>query len=222
MRLQAMVAPPEAIGQVTEGGNIVGNVTLGGTIDLLLFAGVGFGAFGAVTLVALWPWLSEWSTRLRPLGLGLFVLAVGGADVIEPDNGDFPAVGNEWFSVVLFASLFILWGYVAVWLRGFLDGRLPAGGRPWTIGYTVLVVIGAPLYVGLPSTLLDDISNTPTAVAIAVFVLFLAAVGTWVPRLWPDTARIDPSARAIGYAAIAVALTVGLVRVATDAIRIIG
>jgi hypothetical protein len=221
MRLIALVAPDDRIGLLTEGGNVVGEVTFGGTLAFLGFVGLGFGAFGATALVAMWPWLSRWSPHLRPLGLGLFVLAVGGVGVIETGNPDFPISGNEMFSVLLLASLFILWGYAAVWFRSVFEERFASDSRRWTIAYAVIAVIGIHLYLGLPTTLFDDVANTPTIVAISVAVLYLSAIGLWALKVWANGSAIIKTIRTIGYAAIAVVLIVGLTKVVTDAITII-
>jgi hypothetical protein len=221
MRLIALVAPDDRIGLITEGGNVVGEVTFEGTVALLAFVGLGFGAFGATALVAMWPWLSRWSPHLRPLGLGLFALAVGGVGVVEPDNTDFPISGNEMLSVLLLDSLFILWGYAAVWFRAIFEKRFASDSRRWTIVYGVLVVIGIPLYVGFPTTLFEDITNTPTVVAISVALIYLSAIGLWALKVWANGAAITKTIRTIGYTAIAVVLIVGLTKVVTDAITII-
>ena len=221
MRLIALVAPDDRIGLMTEGGDVVGEVTFGGTVAFLGFVGLGFGVFGATMLVAMWPWLSRWSRHLRPLGLGLFALGAGGGGVIEPDNIDFPVSGNEMFSVLLLGSLFIVWGYAAVWFRSVFEKRFASDSRRWTIAYAVISVIGIPLYLGLPATLFDEITNTPTVVAISVAVLYLCAIGLWALKVWANGAAITKTIRTIGYAAIAVVLIVGLATVVTDAITII-
>lgn len=221
MRLQAVVASEDAIGRMTEGGNIVGDVTLDGTVAFLIFVGVGFGAFGAVTMVAIWPWLSRWSTHIQSLVLGLFVLAVGGAGVIEADNADFPIVGNEWLAVLLFAGLFILWGYTAVWLQRVFDRRFASESRPWTRIYGALTVIGIVLYLGLPTTLFDETSKTPAVVAVSVVVLYLTAIGIWSLRIWPRNTTVKRVLRTVGYTAIAVTLTFGLAHTASEAVNIL-
>ena len=221
MRLIAMVAPDNRIGLRTEGGAIVGEVTLSGTVDFLAFIGLGSGAFAATLLVALWPWLSRWSPHLRPLALGVFALAVSGMDVIELENPDFFISGNEMFSVLLLASLFILWGYTAIWFRSVFERRFASDSRRWTIVYAVIVAVGIPLYLGFSTILFDETTNTPTAVAISVAVLYLCALGLWALRIWANGAAITKTIRAIGYAAIGVALIVGLSKLVTDAITII-
>lgn len=221
MRLIALVAPDDRIGLITEGGNVVDIVTVEGSVEFLAFVALGFGVFAATTLVAMWPWLSRWSPHLRPLGLGLFALAVDGVDVIEPDNFDFPISGNEMFSVLLLATLFILWGYAAVWFRSVFEKQFASDSRRWTIAYAVIVVVGIPLYLGLPATLFDEVTNTPTVVAISVAAIYLCAIGLWALRVWANGAAITMTVRTIGYAAIAVVLIVGLTKVVTDAISII-
>ena len=76
MRLAALAAP-EVRGALTENGNVIGEITLAGTIGLMLFAGVGSAIFGAGALTVARPWLPH-STALRGLMLGGFLLALTG------------------------------------------------------------------------------------------------------------------------------------------------
>jgi hypothetical protein len=57
MRISAVTAPDSVQGALTDGGNTVGVISLGGTIALILFAGLAGGVAGAATLVIIDPWL---------------------------------------------------------------------------------------------------------------------------------------------------------------------
>ena len=46
MRILALAAPERSLGQVTENGNRVGEVTVGGTIELVVFVGIFAGRRG--------------------------------------------------------------------------------------------------------------------------------------------------------------------------------
>ena len=57
MRVSAAIAPPETIGRLTENGNRIGELTIAGTIGLLVFVGLLGGIAGSVVVVRSDPWL---------------------------------------------------------------------------------------------------------------------------------------------------------------------
>lgn len=79
MRISGFAAGPGAVGELTESGFVVGEVTLGGTLALVLLGAIG-GALGGAVYVAMRPWLAPLH-RWRGIGFGLLMLAVSG----EPD-----------------------------------------------------------------------------------------------------------------------------------------
>jgi len=72
MRVTGFVAGPSVAGVTTTNGNRVGEITLGGTIGVLL-VGVALGVLGGLVYAVVEPWLR----RLGPwqgLGFGVFLL----------------------------------------------------------------------------------------------------------------------------------------------------
>jgi hypothetical protein len=139
-----------------------------------------------------------------------------------------PTVTSRWTTVAELLREFAdggLAGVVsgfAVWFRSVFEKRFASDSRRWTIAYAVVVVVGIPLYLGLPATLFDDETlNAPTVVAISVAVIYLNAIGLWALKVWANGAAITKNIRTIGYVAIAAVLIVGLTNVVTDAITII-
>ena len=53
MRIAAVAAPDGVIGSVTENGNRIGDITAGGTLELVIFAGILFGGVGAKPISSL-------------------------------------------------------------------------------------------------------------------------------------------------------------------------
>ena len=219
MRLTSLVAPEMPISR-TEDGFIVGRVTFDGSLDVLLFVGLGFGFLGGLFLVMLWPWVSDWG-RWRSVAVGAFVLAIGSTESVDPGSIDFTLLGNEWFIVALFWSLFFAWGFAAVWLRGLLDRRLPSRSRRSTIAYRVVAVLGLPAVILLPEFLFGEFSDVPTVVAIPVLVLAVATLGLWVLRVWASDGPLIRAVRRVGYAAFTVTLVLGLATAVLDAVEII-
>ena len=50
---------PEAVGEVTEGGNLIGEFTVDGTIALILFGGLGSGLIAGAVWVFIKRWIAE-------------------------------------------------------------------------------------------------------------------------------------------------------------------
>jgi hypothetical protein len=147
MRLSALAAT-EARGALTENGNVVGDITLAGTVSLMLFAGVGSAIIGAGSFTLLRPWLPS-GTVARGLVFGGFLLALFGASVVDPANADFVLLGDRALNVALFSGLFLAFGLVASGALAFLDARLaPAptmSPKEWTLS-----VLGAlPVIPGI-------------------------------------------------------------------------
>ena len=111
MKLIALAAEPGATGRVTANGNTVGDLTVEGTLAIVVFSGVFSGLIGGLLYLALRPWLQPLG-RWRGLAFGVAVLALMGHSVLEPDNFDFRAFGSTALNVGLFAALFLVFGLV--------------------------------------------------------------------------------------------------------------
>jgi hypothetical protein len=123
MRLSALAAP-EVQGTLTENGNVVGEITLEGTIALMIFAGLSSAVFGSGAFVIAKPWLPR-RTVPRGLVFGAFLLALAGAAVIDPANADFVILGDRLLNVTMFSSLFVAFGLVASAAFAVLDRGVP-------------------------------------------------------------------------------------------------
>jgi hypothetical protein len=147
MRLAALAAP-EVRGAVTENGNVVGDITIGGTIGLMLSVGVGSAIFGAGAYTVIGPWLPR-SILARGLVLGGFLLALMGSTVVDPGNADFVILGDRVLNVAMFSALFIVFGLVASGAVAILEGRVPLSPalspRMWAL--TVLCTL--PIVPGM-------------------------------------------------------------------------
>lgn len=221
MRLTSLVAAPEAIGRVTDSGFAVGTVTMNGTVELLLFVGIGFGMLGGLLLVILWPWVSDWG-HWRPVAVAGFALALASTEVVDPSNRDFAILGNEVFAVLVFWSLFFAFGFLAVWVRGAFDRRFPIESRRSTVVYGIVAVLGLlPAFLLLETLFFNEFSDIPTVVSIAMVVLGLATLGLWIMTTRRSEGRTSRTIRIVGYVAIVVTLVFGLTKAVSDAIDII-
>lgn len=147
MRIAALAAPG-ARGLLTENGNVVGEITLPGTVALLVFGGIGSAIVGAGAFVVFDPWLPR-RTVMRGLVLGGFLLAFAGTLVIDAANADFVLLGNRTLNVTLFSSLFPAFGLVASGTAAFLDRRIPPAASLSLRQWALTVAVGLPVVPGI-------------------------------------------------------------------------
>jgi hypothetical protein len=147
MRLAALAAP-EVRGAVTENGAIVGEITLAGTVALMVFAGVASTALGAGAFIVVKPWLPE-RTVLRGMVLGGFLLATMGSSVIDAGNADFAVLGDHLLNVVTFSALFLAFGVVASSAFTALEARVPQAAALSPRMWAVSAICALPLIPGV-------------------------------------------------------------------------
>jgi hypothetical protein len=136
------LSPLEAQGQLTEADETVGEITLGGTFSIVVFAGL----LGGVVALALYlvsrPWLPA-TARSAGVVVGLLVMGiVGPGDPLDPDNIDFVLLSFDSLTVALIIAGSALFGLVfaslaarfelaplAVAASAYLGGRALFPGR---------------------------------------------------------------------------------------------
>jgi hypothetical protein len=164
MRLLAATAGGAAQGRITEADQVVGKITVGGTIGFIVFTGLFFGLGTGALYLLIRRWLPR--GRLGGLAFGAVLLVVA-ATRIEPlrrDNPDFDLVGPGWLSVVVFAALVVAHGMCVAAVAGRYSRLLPL-----LSGRTSSVVAHAPLL------LLAPIAPVLVPVALVGVVTALAA-----------------------------------------------
>jgi hypothetical protein len=108
MRLLAATAGDPAQGRLTEAEEVVGVVTVDGTISLVLFVGLFGGVFLAGLLLLLRKWLPPRRGGALVLGALFAVVASTRLEPLRPDNPDFGLVGPTWLAVVTFLATGVL------------------------------------------------------------------------------------------------------------------
>lgn len=229
MRIAGAAAPQSAQGRGTEAGFTVGELTVGGTLALVLFIGIFVGIVGAILFVITAPWLS-WAGKGSGGLFGLVLLAIGSAtsDFMNPDNIDFLVLKNSALLVVMIFLLFVAFGLVIVGVFGFLDRKFPrVEGRNALIKapYIMISLVGLLAFVSfLPLFFIDSFCQCEPPIA-ASFAMVLMGIGTLV---WWSTAliRVLPSwslrlSAMLGYLGLVGVLVFGLLRAIQDAIEII-
>jgi hypothetical protein len=103
MLILRLTSPGTVDGIESDHGFTIGQVTLGGTYNLIL-VGSAVGVIGAAAYVAVRPWLvgPAW---LRRTAVGATAGALVGSMLIEPDGVDFTLLQPLWLAVALFVAL---------------------------------------------------------------------------------------------------------------------
>lgn len=223
MRLMSLLARDEVIGLRTENGNTIGTVTREGTIGLIVFLGIFGGLIGGFLLVVTWPWfevLGKWAG----VTLGTFAFAVGSSVILDPHNIDFPILGNQLFAVVLFSSLFFVWAFAAVWLRGWFERRFARSPSKWDAAFVAIALLGLPVVLLIVETALgvNPDGAIPSRVGIGILAIGAATLISWTNAILGGTQRLRRVAQVVAYIAIGVILATGLLTAlqnATDIVR---
>jgi hypothetical protein len=87
MRVAALLHP-NAVGMRTENGEVIGDVTLNGTMALLIFGGLGMGLVAGTIWVAVSPWLPS-GRLVRALVTAVAAIALGTPLLVQATNPDF-------------------------------------------------------------------------------------------------------------------------------------
>ena len=226
MRLSSFIADEAAQGRMTEAGFKVGEVTFGGTVELIIFVGILIGLFGAVFYVVLFPWLT-WAGSWRGVAFGVTLFAAGSAtsDVMNTDNIDFLILKNEPILIGMIFLLFISFGVAIDWMYRIIDRYAPEPARSVNVVYYVFSAFGL-IFVGGAFAFLftGDTCGCEPTMGIA-WSMTIAAVGTitwWVSRLVTRSPKwLSNAAAVIGYVGTAGVLVFGLIRALSDAAEII-
>lgn len=193
MRVLA-AASPEATGLITEAGEIVGDITIEGTLAYLVFGALPAAFASAALYLLVAPWLPRGRLAGPTFGVVLLVAVSPFIDPLRPDNFDFDRLGPGWLSVLLFAALAVLQGALLAAVAGRLSRSLPLMSRE------NLPATGPPL---LPAVVL-----LPIGVVLAAGALVAGAFPRFLP--WFLTVRASRGGVITGRLLLAVVVLVAL------------
>ena len=173
MRLLAVTAGADAQGRITEAEEIVGRITVDGTIGFVLFTGLFLGLPSAAGYLLLRRWLP--AGRAAGLAYGALLLVVAGTrlEPLRRGNPDFDLVGPGWVSVIAFAALVLLHGALVAALAGRFSRAVPLlAAQPRAMAvYAPLLLLALPgpsvalvlILVGIAVVLLTRIPSIVAA-----------------------------------------------------------
>ncbi|HVG74320.1 MAG TPA: hypothetical protein VM824_02985 [Thermoleophilaceae bacterium] len=157
MRLLGATSP-DVHGLTTEAGEIIGEITLGGTLAFLVFVGLpaGFLSGGLYALVA--PLLPSGRARGVALGVLLLVLFATRIDPLRADSIDFLLLEPAWLAVLGFSALALLQGMLVAALapppKPVARSRVLIAGR---IALAVVVLAALPGFIGATADILSGV-----------------------------------------------------------------
>jgi hypothetical protein len=185
MRIAALLHP-DAVGALTENGNRIGDITLGGTLSLVLFGLISCAMAGAVWVIVS-PWIPG-HTGVRALLTAGVAIAIGTPVLIIGRNPDFVILDHDPAVVALLLALVGTIGLSIALLDSWLDRRLPHAdtGQKRPAGfYAIVTLMGAVLV--LPFVLLvlltADEYQLPLRAGYALLVVGLCTAVWWGLRV---------------------------------------
>jgi hypothetical protein len=129
-----------------ESGAKVGEITADGTIFLLFF-GTLMGVAGAYIYATIKPWLPG-RAIVRGFLFGLVALALLSAVSIDRGNDDFQRLGSVRVNVLIFASLFLIYGVLIALFESLLAKRLPMNLNQMGRGIHLKTIVAYAFLIG--------------------------------------------------------------------------
>lgn len=181
MRLAALRVP-EATGSFTENGNVIGQITLAGSLTLVMI-GLLFGMFAGTMLVVVRPWLPATGIARR-LAVAIAALGLGAFGLIQRGNPDFVVLRHDPLIVALLVGLVGLVGLSISLVDDWLEGRLPiarSAGSVSAVAYILVTAIGLVLI--FPLTVASTFGSGFWPVGVGLVVVGCATLRWWAVRL---------------------------------------
>jgi hypothetical protein len=217
MRLAALIVPTSA-GRFTENGNQIGDITLSGSLGLILLGGLFFGTAGGTLWVVVSPWIPGTGLRRAILAMPVAV-ALAGVSLIHAGNPDFRLLRYDSVVVVLLIALVALAGLTITLLDDWLDRRLPPPNASGRVETTYAIVAGAGGVLIFPVVLMSYLREE-TLLGLALVAVGLATLAWWNLRM---NGRTRPSRLLIaGRVALLAAVGIGLFELAPDVAGALG
>jgi len=157
MRLLGATSP-DVHGLTTQAGEVIGEITLGGTLAFLVFVGLpaGFLSGGVYALVA--PLLPSGRARGVALGVLLLVLFATRIDPLRADSIDFLLLEPAWLAVIGFSALALFQGMLVAALapppKPVARSRVLIAGR---IALAVVLIAVLPGFIGATADILSGV-----------------------------------------------------------------
>lgn len=217
MRTAALLVP-EAAGRLTDNGNRIGEVTLPGSLALVVIGASVFGLIGATIWVVVSPWIPGRGRSRAVLAIPIAVSLTGIA-LIQARNPDFSVLRHNATTVVLLLALVGLAGLAIATMDRWLDRRLPRAGVSATADaiYLVLAAAGGGLFLPI---VLGLYLTEEGPVGLALVACGVATLLLWTLRF--QRRPIPAWLVVVGRGGLLVAVALGLLALAPDVASALG
>lgn len=208
MRLAALLVPG-SVGSFTENGNVIGVITLDGSLGLIIFVGLLFGALAGSLWVVISPWLPQRAATRVLLSIPV-AIALGTFGLVDERNRDFPILGRDPLVIASLVLLVAAFGPALVVVDRWLDRRLPHAGpsdRGVIGGYAVVTAMGSVLTIVL--VVPGFLGSAMVLAGLALVAVGLCTLASW----WFRVARLTappPGLTVIGRLGLTAATVAGL------------
>lgn len=220
MRITALMATEAEQGILTEAEETVGQITLDGSLALIVFGGVLIGVLGGLIYAAVSRWVADFR-GWRGLVFGIVLLITLGWGIIEGDNFDFATLGSVTVNLAMFSAIFVLFGVLVAPLYARIRRSLPkpsfsVGGVLSLPVYAVGMLFAAVVLAATASALGEDGREAPLYAILPGYLLVCTTVaGAVITRRTGQFERLsdlrhDPRALGMALVVMAVPLLAGL------------
>jgi MFS family permease len=188
MRVTAIMATSAEQGTLTEAEERVGEISVGGTIALIVFGGMLAGIIGGFVYAACEHWFRGFGPW-RGVAFGIFLLATLGWAVIEGDNFDFSSLGAVSVNLIMFSAIYLLFGVLLVPFFDWTREHLPRPAlRPSFFAVVPVYAIGLLFSTVLLIAIVgigrsEDGREAPFFSIVPAYLVFgMAIAGTLIAR----------------------------------------
>ena len=177
MRVTALLASDSDQGTLTDAQATVGDVSVAGTIFLVVL-GAAVGSVGGLLYMAAHRRLA-WAGPWRGLVFGALILAIFGSTLIEGRNPDFDRFGIPIVNVAMFATLFVFFGVLIAPVYDNVQRAVPSPSTS-ALGLILLscevfgVVVLVPATMLVFALLVADAALASLAIAAMIGYLLVA------------------------------------------------
>jgi hypothetical protein len=183
----ATILHEDKVGILTENGEVIGHITLNGTLALMTFGGLGMGLLAGAIWVIVSPWIPGRGVA-RALVTAIAAIGLGTPALIQRSNPDFIVLGRDPIVVALLVGLVGLVGFSLAIVDQALDARLPhptGGIGISTTAYLVVTLIGLLLILPLTVVILMDQTeyDAPIRAGWALAVVGACTLTWWLLRV---------------------------------------
>jgi hypothetical protein len=224
MRVATMLHE-NAVGATTEAGEVIGHISLNGTLALMIFGGLGMGLLAGTIWVIVSPWIPGRGLA-RALVTAVAAIALGTPPLIQRTNIDFVILDHDPLVVAMLVGLVGLVGFAIALVDGALEARLPhprPGSGRATAVYGVIALLGLLLIVPVVVSILLDQADYDAPIRVG---WALAVVGgctlTWWALRWKGRLEPPRALKITGSVSLAIAVVLGGVTSLPDIIGAAG